>query len=142
MSGAGAGAGGELRVDLAVVGLGLIGSAALREAAAVGAASGAVVAGIGPAEPAVLSEHAGPFASHYDSGRITRHLDARFEWALLAQRAIARYGAARVAEITVARTVGSAASLKPRSNAVSATFVQSIAPCWRVEATSTSSCQP
>ncbi|MCB0959903.1 MAG: FAD-binding oxidoreductase [Acidimicrobiales bacterium] len=88
----GAGAGGELHVDVAVVGLGLIGSATLRELAAAGASRGAVVAGIGPAEPPVLAEHPGPFASHYDSGRITRHLDARYEWAVLATRAIARYG--------------------------------------------------
>ncbi|MEZ5182306.1 MAG: FAD-dependent oxidoreductase [Acidimicrobiales bacterium] len=88
----GAGAGGELHVDVAVVGLGLIGSATLRELAAAGAARGAVVAGIGPAEPPILAEHPGPFASHYDSGRITRHLDARYEWAVLATRAIARYG--------------------------------------------------
>lgn len=86
------GATGELRVDVAVVGLGLIGSATLRELAAAGAASGAVVAGIGPAEPPELATHPGAFASHYDSGRVTRRLDARFEWALLATRAIARYG--------------------------------------------------
>lgn len=83
---------GELRVDVAVVGLGLIGSAALRELAAAGASTGTVVAGIGPAEPPSFADHPGPFASHYDSGRITRHLDARYEWALLATRAIARYG--------------------------------------------------
>jgi sarcosine oxidase len=35
--------------------------------------------------------HRGVFASHYDSGRITRRLDKRREWALLASRAIAAY---------------------------------------------------
>lgn len=78
----------ELRFDVAVVGLGLIGSATLREVAATGAS----VLGVGPDEPAQLASHRGAFASHYDSGRITRHLDPCFEWALLAQRSIARYG--------------------------------------------------
>lgn len=72
--------------DLAVVGLGLIGSGALRHAA-----RNASVVGIGPAEPVVWNEHNGPFASHYDSGRITRRLDARSEWAILASRAIDEY---------------------------------------------------
>ena len=75
------------RFDAAVVGLGLIGSAALRHLAE----SGLRVVGIGSPEPADLPAHHGPFSSHYDSGRITRHLDARFEWALLAHRAIAAY---------------------------------------------------
>ncbi len=73
--------------DVAVVGLGLIGSAALRHLS--NAAKS--VAGIGPTEPAKWSTHAGPFASHYDSGRITRRLDARYEWAVLASRSIEQY---------------------------------------------------
>ena len=73
--------------DLAIVGLGLVGSAALRHAAA---RSDRVV-GIGPAEPPDWPAHDGPFASHYDSGRITRRLDARTEWAVLATRAIGEY---------------------------------------------------
>ncbi len=72
--------------DLAIVGLGLIGSAALRHAA-----GDADVIGIGPAEPDDWAVHEGPFASHYDSGRITRGIDARLEWAVLARRAIAQY---------------------------------------------------
>ncbi len=72
--------------DLAIVGMGLIGSAALRHAAA-----SATVVGIGPAEPEVWQGHDGPFASHYDSGRVTRRLDARREWAVLASRAIEQY---------------------------------------------------
>ncbi len=75
--------------DVAVIGLGLIGSAALRHLAA----SGASVIGIGPAEPAEWASHRGPFASHYDSGRITRRIDARREWAILATRAIEQYAA-------------------------------------------------
>lgn len=76
-----------MRVDVAVVGLGLIGGAAVRHLAE----RGHSVVGIGPAEPELLSAHRGPFASHYDSGRITRRLDARYEWAELAARSIADY---------------------------------------------------
>ena len=70
-----------------MVGLGPMGAGALRRAAAVGAST----TGIGSPEPVVLAEHAGPFASHYDSGRVTRHVDATWEWAELARRAIADY---------------------------------------------------
>jgi sarcosine oxidase len=72
--------------DLAVIGLGLIGSGALRHGA-----ERATVVGIGPAEPPDWPNHRGPFASHYDSGRITRRLDAEQIWAVLASRAIAQY---------------------------------------------------
>lgn len=74
-------------VDVAVVGLGLIGSGALRHLSA----QDGTCLGIGPVEPPVFAAHTGAFASHYDSGRITRHLDSQWEWALLAQRAIAGY---------------------------------------------------
>src|SRR5436190_1901187 len=80
-------------VDVAVVGLGLIGSGALRHLAA----TGAEVLGVGPAEPAAFGDHRGAFASHYDSGRITRHLDPRREWAVLAGRSIAGYAALEAA---------------------------------------------
>lgn len=76
----------EPDVSIAVVGLGLIGSAALRHASATDSA-----VGIGPAEPEDWSIHSGAFASHYDSGRITRRLDARQEWAVLASRSIDAY---------------------------------------------------
>jgi sarcosine oxidase len=78
----------ELRFDVGVVGLGLIGSAALRELASAGVSC----LGVGPGEPVDRTTHTGAFASHHDSGRITRHLDPCIEWAILAQRAIARYG--------------------------------------------------
>ncbi len=71
-----------------MVGLGLIGSGALRHAALADSCS---VIGIGPGEPSNWGAHTGPFASHYDSGRITRRLDARREWAILADRAIKQY---------------------------------------------------
>ncbi|MCX6522602.1 MAG: FAD-dependent oxidoreductase [Actinobacteria bacterium] len=74
-------------VDVIVVGLGPIGAGALRRVAAAGASC----VGIGQAEPPSLPDHTGVFASHYDSGRVTRHVDARFEWAELARRAIADY---------------------------------------------------
>ena len=74
--------------DLAIVGMGLIGSAALRHATKT-----STVVGIGPPEPTDWAAHSGPYASHYDSGRVTRRLDARLEWAILAGRAIDEYPA-------------------------------------------------
>lgn len=74
-------------VELVVIGLGPMGAGALRHVAA----RGLRCVGIGSVEPAVFAEHSGPFASHYDSGRVTRHVDATFEWAELARRAIADY---------------------------------------------------
>lgn len=73
--------------DIAVVGLGLIGSGALRALTD----DGHRCVGIGPTEPADWAGHTGVFASHYDSGRVTRHLDRVREWGVLAARAIAGY---------------------------------------------------
>jgi glycine/D-amino acid oxidase-like deaminating enzyme len=73
--------------DVAVVGLGLVGAAALRHLTA----AGQRCIGIGPTEPGDWSKHDGVFASHYDSGRLTRRLDKRREWAVLAGRAIDAY---------------------------------------------------
>ncbi len=73
--------------DVAVVGPGLVGAAALRQLSA----SGRRCVGVGPSEPVDWGTHDGVFASHYDSGRITRRLDKRREWALLAGRAIDAY---------------------------------------------------
>lgn len=88
--------------DLAIVGMGLIGSAALRHAAKTSA-----VVGIGPPEPSVWATHDGPFASHYDSGRVTRRLDAKREWAILAGRAIEQYPLIEAAsEISFHRPTG------------------------------------
>lgn len=75
------------RYDVAVVGLGLVGAAALRHLAA----AGVRCIGVGPSEPVDWRTHRGVFASHYDSGRITRRLDKQREWAVLAGRAIAAY---------------------------------------------------
>ncbi|NNE12741.1 MAG: FAD-binding oxidoreductase [Ilumatobacter sp.] len=76
-----------MHVDVVVIGLGLIGSAALRRLAA----TDLTAAGIGPGEPSDPATYTGPFASHHDSGRITRRLDARYEWAELADRSIREY---------------------------------------------------
>jgi sarcosine oxidase len=75
------------RSDVAVIGVGLIGAAALRHLTT----AGARCIGIGPAEPPDRSTHVGRFASHYDSGRVTRIIDHRLERAVLSQRAIAAY---------------------------------------------------
>lgn len=72
--------------DLIVVGAGMFGSACARHAAE----GGARVALIGPPEPEGAWD--GPFGSHYDEGRITRRLDPDPDWALIADRALGRYG--------------------------------------------------
>lgn len=75
--------------DFVVVGRGMMGAAAARHLAATGAS----VALVGRGEPADWQKHDGVFASHYDSGRITRTIDQDPDWALLAKRSIARYRA-------------------------------------------------
>lgn len=75
------------RFDVAVVGGGLMGSSAARHAAEAGQRT--VV--IASPEPTDWSTHQGPFASHYDSGRITRVISANAMWAEVATRSIARY---------------------------------------------------
>lgn len=78
------------RFDAGVVGLGMMGSGALRHLTRL--LPDCSVVGIGPAAPLrSFAEHEGAFASHYDSGRITRVLDRQWQWGLLAQRAIAEY---------------------------------------------------
>ena len=72
---------------VAVIGKGMVGSAAARHLAQ--QTDGVVV--IGPDEPAVRAEHQDVFGSHYDEGRIYRVLDRDAIWARLAERSIARY---------------------------------------------------
>ncbi len=74
-------------VGVAVVGRGLVGSAAARHLAEAGVS----VALIGPDEPARRAAAPGPFSSHGDEGRITRIGDADAPWGVLAARSIARY---------------------------------------------------
>ena len=73
--------------EVAVVGRGLIGSAAARHLAEAGRS----VALIGPGEPEDYAASEGPFASHYDEGRITRKIDPNPAWSQLAIRSISRY---------------------------------------------------
>lgn len=74
-------------VEIAVVGRGLVGSAAARHLAE----SGHRVALIGPDEPADRTTWTGPFSSHGDEGRITRISDGDPVWAAAARRSIERY---------------------------------------------------
>ena len=75
------------RFDIAVVGGGLMGSSAARHLAE----AGHKIAVIASPEPDNWSAHTGPFASHYDAGRITRVISADPMWAEVARRSIARY---------------------------------------------------
>lgn len=75
--------------DVAVIGLGMMGSAALRYLSK--PTTGLRVVGIGPGEPQEWTTYDGPFASHYDQARITRITDPDTIWATLAQRAISSY---------------------------------------------------
>ena len=75
--------------DIAVVGKGLMGSAALRHLTV--NFPHLQVCAIGPDEPAERKTHQGVFASHYDQGRITRVLDPSPIWARLARESITRY---------------------------------------------------
>ncbi|WP_202975800.1 FAD-dependent oxidoreductase [Bradyrhizobium algeriense] len=74
-------------IKLAVIGRGLIGSAAARHLCKMGHD----VALIGPNEPADLSRHSGVFGSHYDEGRITRRFDPEPFWVQMNCAAISRY---------------------------------------------------
>lgn len=73
--------------DIAVVGRGLMGTAAARYLAQMGHH----VALIGPSEPENRATHDGPFGSHHDAGRITRGLAEKADWSRLALRSMARY---------------------------------------------------
>jgi len=72
---------------IAVVGRGLIGSAAARHLAQAG--HDTVL--IGPPEPVDKATHQGVFGSHYDEGRITRSLATDPYWAEVSAASIARY---------------------------------------------------
>ncbi len=79
----------SIMYDVAVIGNGLIGAAATRHLSAMGLN----VVAIGPEEPQDWKRHSGPFASHYDQGRITRIIDPYAAWGLLAKRSIEAYPA-------------------------------------------------
>lgn len=73
--------------DVGVVGGGLIGSAAARHLAE----AGHRVVVFAPQEPDDWSRGVGPFASHYDSSRITRIMAGDPLWAEIAARSTRRY---------------------------------------------------
>ena len=73
--------------DVAVVGRGLIGSAAARHLAE----SGIKVVAVGPDEPTDRRVSLGPFCSHPDEGRITRVAGRTPIWSQMAARSIRRY---------------------------------------------------
>jgi len=73
---------------LAVVGRGLVGSAAARHLSKMGHE----VVLVGPDEPKDYVHHNGVFASHYDEGRITRSFDAQEFWRDANRASISRYG--------------------------------------------------
>ena len=74
-------------MTIAVIGRGLIGSAAARHLSA----AGKDVILIGPSEPADKRRHRGVFASHYDEGRITRKNALDPFWVEVSTASIARY---------------------------------------------------
>jgi sarcosine oxidase len=74
-------------MHIAVIGRGLIGSAAARHLAG----QGVRVTLIGPDEPADKASHRGVFASHYDEGRITRRLESVPFWSVVSEASMARY---------------------------------------------------
>ncbi len=73
--------------EVAVIGRGLIGSAAARHLAE----SGLRVVVVGPDEPLDRRTSLGPFCSHPDEGRITRVAGRTAIWSQLAARSIKRY---------------------------------------------------
>lgn len=74
-------------MHIAVIGAGMIGAAAARHLTLMGHQ----VTLVGPAEPQDATTHTGPFASHYDSGRITRQMDPWLFWSRVSRASIARY---------------------------------------------------
>lgn len=73
--------------DYIVVGKGLFGAAAARHLSAVSTS----LAVIGPDEPVDASRHTGVYASHYDQGRLQRHMSRNLIWAILSHRAYLEY---------------------------------------------------
>ena len=74
-------------MHIAVIGAGMIGAAAARHLSL----AGHQVTLVGPAEPGDAATHDGPFASHYDEGRITRQMDPWPFWSRASRASIARY---------------------------------------------------
>ncbi|WGH79480.1 NAD(P)/FAD-dependent oxidoreductase [Jannaschia ovalis] len=73
--------------DFIVIGGGMMGAPCARYLAE----AGHRVALVCPPEPARYADSAGPFASHWDAARITRHVASDPVWARASARSIARY---------------------------------------------------
>ncbi|MEM9794984.1 MAG: FAD-dependent oxidoreductase [Pseudomonadota bacterium] len=74
------------RFDIIVIGGGMMGAPCARHLAE----AGHRVALVAPPEPVAGGD--GPWGSHFDAARITRHVAADADWARLSARSIARYG--------------------------------------------------
>lgn len=104
-------------MHIAVIGKGLIGSAAARHLAE----GGHRVTLIGPDEPEDFRNHPGVFAAHYDAARITRTLDRDPYWAAWAAASIARYPALEAATgLRFHQPVGFLAAACPGSDLLTA----------------------
>lgn len=88
--------------EVAVIGLGLIGSAACRYLSL----SSDSVLGVGPPEPRDWKTHTGVFASHYDEVRLTRVVDKDDVWSKLAARSIESYKSVEASGIKFHHPVG------------------------------------
>ncbi len=77
----------DIVFDYAVIGAGLIGSAAAKYISETN--PNTVL--IGPSEPKDKESHNGVFGSHYDEGRIARISDTMHEWSYLAKKSIEKY---------------------------------------------------
>ncbi|MEM7531886.1 MAG: FAD-binding oxidoreductase [Chloroflexota bacterium] len=77
--------------DYAIIGCGLMGSAATKYIADSVQYTGKTVIAVGQAEPPNTRTHTGVFASHYDQGRLTYQLSNDAVWTYLGREAIAQY---------------------------------------------------
>ena len=124
--------------DLAIIGAGLIGSAAARHAVG-GAVAGTRVALVGPCErPRDQWGNRSVFGAHHDEGRITRCTDPDPTWAELARRSIDRYAAiAEASGIDFFREVGHLAVAPADSPTLEARIANAATmgvPCERLDA--------
>jgi len=103
---------------IAVIGCGMIGSAAARHLAN----AGHKVTLVGPSEPADKASHTGVFGSHYDEGRITRVLDQTVFWSDITRTSIARYAEIEAQSGIAFFTESGAMMLGPEGSA----FVQGV----------------
>lgn len=112
-------------MKIAVIGRGLIGSAAARHLAL----KGHEPALIGPAEPEDKRSHQGVFASHYDEGRITRKNATNPFWSEVSTASIARYSEIETASGLRFFTDCGAAMVGPEGSAFMADCRRTAADC-------------